>query len=189
MLWRVDGQRTLADEQISTGGGPAIEGNVATRGDFAGRDTTQHSNVVNFHASPDFLQQFYTVLVSVNSQVTALQTNLTRLDDKIDRQNEVINTMRSDVNTLKIDVLNLKLDTRMIQQSMEVRRAQSEQHSQKLENLEDKVSNIDATTLGVRASLQGINEKMTVQDKIQTAVVIIAVAAAAVWILVYQVIQ
>jgi hypothetical protein len=169
-------------EQIYTGGGPAIDGNVATRGDFVGRDAARNSNIVNFQATTDALHQFYLILVQI-------QLDVGRLDSKFERQTEQLNDMRIDVNTLKVDMVSMKLEMNNFRSAMETRRIQSDSHSQELNALKLQVACIAQTTTVVSEAVQGANEQMSFWHKVQATAAFLALGGLGLYIFFSQVIQ
>jgi hypothetical protein len=170
-------------EQIHTGGGPAIDGNVAARGDFVGRDANrQNSQIVNFQATSDALHQFYLILVQI-------QLDVGRLDSKFERQTEQLNDMRIDVNTLKVDMVSMKLEMNNFRSAMETRRIQSDSHSQELNALKIQVSGIAQTASVVSETMQGVNEQISFRGKVEAAITLLVLGGLGVWIIIQQVMQ
>lgn len=130
----------MADE-INTGGGGAVDGNVSPGGNFTGRDAP--ANTINFSAPETLVQQLVLVL-------TDLKLDVRDLSNEFRRMSQEQQSMRIDINALKIDMVAMK-------QQMDSSRKQTDQHGTEIGALKTQVAKVSTDVIlevqSVRASL------------------------------------
>ncbi len=131
---------TTGDE-INTGGGGAVNGNVNPAGNFTGRDAP--ANTINFSAPESVVQQLVLVLTDLKLDMRDLSNNFGHM---VRQQQD----MRIDINALKIDMVAMK-------QQMDIRRNQSDTHGREIHELKTQVAKVSTDVISevqsIRASL------------------------------------
>jgi hypothetical protein len=167
----------MADEKIATGGGTAIDGNVDAHRDFVGRDTTRssNSNTVNFQADPNFLNQFYMLILQV-------QLDVNKLDGKFERQSNQLTDM-------KLDVMSLKADMMSIKQRVDNQQTQGDQRGVDIAGLKEQLGQVIRTTGAMRGEVEVITSKLSLRNRVELIIITAVSVVTGGWLIWQQVIK
>lgn len=149
----------MADE-IHTGGGGAVSGDVRAGGDFTGRD--KPTQLINFTAPESLVQQLVFVL-------TDLKLDVRGLSDDFKRQSQQIQDMKIDINALKVDMVGVKQQMHAMERAMEVRRNQSEEQGREIKSLKTQMEKVSHDVI---TQAHAVNASLSRRSQIELRVLI-----------------
>lgn len=136
-------------------------------------DRNTAGNVLNFQASPDFLNQFYMLIMQV-------QLDVNKLDSKFERQSNQINDMKLDIISLKADMVSMK-------QRVDAQQAQGEQRGTELAGLKQQLTEVARTTGAMRGEVELITSKLSLRNRVELMIITAVSVVAGGWLIWQQV--
>lgn len=168
MTTQVDGEKAVGAGERGVGVGGDIGRSTVVPG-----NSNTAGNVLNFQASPDFLNQFYMLIMQV-------QLDVNKLDSKFERQSNQINDMKLDIMSLKADMVSMK-------QRVDAQQAQGEQRSSELAGLKEQMGQVIRTTGAMRNEVEVITSKLSLRNRVELLIITAGSVAAGGWLIWEQV--